>query len=270
MKKEKTIENITQESNITEDSVNDTVKNYISIAIDGPSGAGKSTLSRRAAEHFGFIHVDTGAIYRTLGLYALRGRVSPEDTERVTRLLSDVTIDLVYDSDGNQKMLLCGEDVTGEIRTPEVSEYASRISAIPAVRRFLLEMQRELAGRYNVIMDGRDIGTVVLRDADLKIFLTANPEDRAMRRLNEFMEKGLSISYEQVLESIVQRDENDSRRSESPLRAAHDAVVLDTTGNSLDESAELIIETISDRLGDRLGDRRDESLSDRHDERQGL
>ena len=224
-------------------------KKPISIAIDGPSGAGKSTLSQRAASRFGFMHVDTGAIYRTLGLYVLDCGVSPDDKNAVGELLKDDIIELSFDKNGEQRMLLCGKDVTDRIRTAEVSECASRVSSIPDVRRYLLDMQRRLAEKHNVIMDGRDIGTVVLKDADLKIFLTAGVEDRAMRRLNDFREKNIDTDYDRVLESIKWRDENDSSRSQSPLVAAEDAVILDTTGNTLDESAGLIIDVISERLG---------------------
>ena len=221
----------------------------ISIAIDGPSGAGKSTLSQRAASRFGFMHVDTGAIYRTLGLYVKNCGVSPDDEKAVGELLKDAVIELTFDKCAGQRMLLCGEDVTDRIRTAEVSEYASKVSSIPEVRSYLLDMQRKLAEKHNVIMDGRDIGTVVLKDADLKIFLTAGVEDRAMRRLYEFRSKNIDTDYEKVLQSIKWRDKNDSSRSQSPLFPAEDAVILDTTGNTLDESAVLIINVISERLG---------------------
>ena len=224
------------------------MKKHISIAIDGPSGAGKSTLARLAAKHFGYIYVDTGAIYRCVGLFVLRAGADPSDTDAVERLLSEIDIEMRYDGQGVQRMLLCGEDVSSDIRLPEVSMYASKVSAIPAVRRFLLGMQREMAEKHDVVMDGRDIGTVVLPDADVKIFLTASANERARRRYEELCTKGLEVSFDEVLADMIQRDRNDESRAAAPLKAADDAVLLDTTGNTLDESAELIIKTVKDRL----------------------
>ena len=215
-----------------------------SVAIDGPSGAGKSTLARAVAEHFGFIYVDTGAIYRTVGLASLRGEVDITDNARVIDILPSLEIDLRYDESGLQRMYLNGEDVTGEIRTPVISHYASVVSAIPEVRAFLMEMQRGMARRKSVVMDGRDIGTVVLPGADVKIFLTASSEERARRRHLELMEKSTQISYEEVLRDVIERDERDSNRAAAPLRAAEDALLLDTTEMNLQESFKKICSLI--------------------------
>ena len=220
-----------------------------SIAVDGPSGAGKSTLARLLAERLGFLYVDTGAIYRTVGLYALREGAPCDDTQAVVKLLDTVDIDLKHGPDGLQHMYLNGEDVTEEIRRPEVSKSASRVSAIPEVRAFLMEMQRSLARRQNVIMDGRDIGTVVLPDADVKIFLTAQAEDRARRRYEELLQRGIDTDYDTVLREIRERDANDTARAAAPLRQAEDALLVDTTGNSLEESFSILLKTIKERLG---------------------
>lgn len=222
---------------------------FKSIAIDGPSGAGKSTLAKRLANTLGFRYVDTGAIYRTLGLLAFRSGVSPENALAVAGLLQSADIQLDYDADGVQHMYLAGEDVTAEIRRPEVSRYASVVSAIPAVRSFLLSMQRELAGTHNVIMDGRDIGTVVLPAADVKIFLTATQEDRARRRYEDLRELGIEQPYEQVLAAMLERDRKDSTRESAPLRQAEDAVPVDTTGQQPDESYATLLEIIRRKLG---------------------
>ena len=207
-----------------------------SIAIDGPSGAGKSTLSRLLANHFGMIYVDTGALYRSIGLFALKNGVASKDLQGVTNLLPLINIEMVYDDSGTQKMYLNGEDVSAEIRLPEISIYASDVSAMPPVREFLLDTQRVMADKYDVIMDGRDIGTVVLPNAGLKIFLTATPESRAQRRFEELCERSLDTSYDEVLRDISYRDKNDSSRAAAPLKAADDAVVLNTTGFSLEKS----------------------------------
>lgn len=222
--------------------------NYQSIAIDGPSGAGKSTLAKKLAEALGFLYVDTGAIYRTVGLYVFRSGTRPDDAEKVTALLPRISIDLRYGGDGLQHMYLNGEDVTGDIRRNEISKYASGVSAIPAVRAFLLEMQRQLARTNNVIMDGRDIGTVVLPDADVKIFLTATSEARAARRWKELEERGSPTDYATVLRELIQRDKNDSSRASAPLKAASDAVLVDTTGFTLRESFEVLLKTIREQL----------------------
>ena len=182
------------------------MKEYYSVAIDGPSGAGKSTVARRIAGEFGFLYVDTGAIYRTVGLAVLREGISSKDEAAIAALLPKLSISLRYGDDGLQHMFLFDEDVTGLIRTPQISQYASDVSAFPVVRAYLMETQRSLARNNNVIMDGRDIGTVVLPDAGLKIFLTASPESRARRRMLELQEKGQKVDYEEILAAIEQRD----------------------------------------------------------------
>ncbi len=222
--------------------------NYKSIAIDGPSGAGKSTMAKRLAAELGYLYVDTGAIYRTLGLHALRCGADPADEAGVVPLLPQAVISMAYGEDGLQHMYLGGEDVTGAIRAPEVSAAASRVSAIPAVRAFLLEMQRDMARHDNVIMDGRDIGTVVLPAADVKIFLVASPEARARRRYLELQERGVETSFEQVLHDIIERDRRDSSRAAAPLKRAEDAVLVDTTEYSLEDSFQLLLRTVQERL----------------------
>ncbi len=219
-----------------------------SIAIDGPSGAGKSTLARMTAKEYGLIYVDTGALYRCVGLFALRNGVSSKDEPGVVKLLPNITIEMRYDEEGLQRMFLNGEDVTAEIRRPEASIYASDVSAMVPVRAFLLSMQREMAEKYDVIMDGRDIGTVVIPNAGLKIFLTAQPEVRAHRRLLELVEKNVSTSYDDVLRDIMYRDKNDSERSAAPLKAADDAVLVDTTDKNLDECLKIICALAEERL----------------------
>lgn len=218
------------------------------VAIDGPSGAGKSTIARSVARELGFVYVDTGAIYRTLGYAAFSRGMDPQDAEAVTALLKTLSIRMDYDSDGLQRMYLGEEDVTDKIRLPEISMYASRVSAIPAVRAFLLEMQQDMARHRSVIMDGRDIGTVVLPQADVKIFLTATAEDRALRRYQELQRRGTPENFEQLLAEIRQRDENDTRRAAAPLRPAEDAVILDTTGNTFEQSSEIVLKLIKERL----------------------
>ena len=219
------------------------------IAIDGPSGAGKSTLAKRLAQELGFLYVDTGAIYRTVGLAALRRGVDAADGPAVTALLPGLTITVAYGEDGLQHMFLNGEDVTAEIRRNEVSACASKAASISAVRGFLLEMQRRIAQENSVIMDGRDIGTVVLPQADLKIFLTAAPEKRAQRRWKELLERGQRVELDQVLAEVMERDRRDSERETSPLRRAEDAVLADTTGLDLEESFQLLLELIGSRIG---------------------
>lgn len=227
----------------------------ISIAIDGPSGAGKSTISRKAAELFGFIYVDTGAIYRTIGLAASRRGVDIGDKDAVMAMLPKLNIELKYNAAGEQCMLLDGEDVSWDIRLPEVSMLASGVSAIAEVRQYLVEMQRDMARRYNVIMDGRDIGTVILPDADLKIFLTADVEDRARRRYDELKGKGGSVRFDEVLADMIRRDEQDTLRAAAPLRAADDAVCLDTSGYTLNESIGEVCRLISEATGREFGDK---------------
>jgi len=221
----------------------------ISVAIDGPSGAGKSTLAKMVAKEFGFKYVDTGAIYRALGLYVLRAGVSPGDQEEVSALLPQADIKITYNEEGAQRMILCGEDVSDAIRLPEVSKYASDVSALPAVRVFLLDMQRSMAEKYDVVMDGRDIGTVVLPDAPIKIFLTAAPQVRAERRYKELREKGIDSTYDQVYSDMLRRDKNDSERVLAPLRPAEDSVIIDTTDLNLEQSFIKVAELIRGRLG---------------------
>ena len=222
---------------------------HVAIAIDGPSGAGKSSLARRAAAHFGLIYVDTGAIYRCVGLAAHRMDVNTRDAEAVQRILPTLDIRMDYNDAGEQRMFLGEEDVSSDIRLPEISICASNVSTHPAVRAFLLEMQRKMARENSVIMDGRDIGTVVLPDADLKIYLTASAGARAHRRMLELQNKGIDASFEDVLKDIELRDYQDTHRAEAPLRRAEDAVLLDTTEIGFDESFELLCRTIEERLG---------------------
>lgn len=221
----------------------------IAIAIDGPAGAGKSTIARLTAKKLGYLYVDTGALYRTVGYAAWLRGIDPGDSDQVAAMLGDITVDLRFDEKGMQQTLLNGEDVSDQIRSPEMSRYASLVSAHKAVREYLLWLQRKLAKEHNVIMDGRDIGTTVLPDADLKIYLTATPEDRARRRFDEYLSKGVSVDYEQLLQDIKQRDYDDSHREISPLRRAEDAKLVDTSGNTLEESLELMEAMIRRHLG---------------------
>ena len=214
--------------------------NFKSIAIDGPAGAGKSTLARKLAKEFGFLYVDTGAIYRTVALKAFRAGVDPASAEQVEPLLSAMEIRMDYDDKGEQCMYLDGEDVSKAIREHHVSALASKVSAIPAVRAFLLDFQRKQAREHNVVMDGRDIGTVVLPDADVKIFLTASPEARAKRRTLELVEKGQQADFDTILRDIIARDEQDANRPIAPLKQAEDAVLVDTTYLDLDQSLEAL------------------------------
>ena len=225
------------------------MEDHFSVAIDGPSGAGKSTIARAAAKRFGFLYVDTGAIYRTVGLAAERHGVSFGDEQTVEALLPEIIVGLGYGENGEQRSYLNGEDVSGFIRTPEISNRASDVSAMPCVRAYLLDMQRSMAASNNVIMDGRDIGTVVLPDADLKIFLTASAEARAMRRCKELRESGLQVSLEDVLREIEERDEHDMSRATAPLKCARDAIKLDTSVLTLEESIDAVCVLIADKLG---------------------
>lgn len=218
----------------------------IAIAIDGPAGAGKSTIAKAAAKHLNYIYVDTGAMYRAIGLNCLRNGIDPTDAQAVTALLSDTKVSLARDEQKNQLVILNDEDVTGFIRTPEVSMAASRASAIPEVRAFLLSLQRDMAKEYDVIMDGRDIGTVVLPDAKVKIFLTASAEIRARRRYDELIEKGENVKYEDVLADVIERDNNDMNRPIAPLKPAQDSVLCDTSDLTLEESIDLLIKTIEE------------------------
>lgn len=219
-----------------------------SIAIDGPSGAGKSTLARALAKALGYLYVDTGAIYRTVGLQASRTGVDPEDRDGVVALLPGLDIRLGYGEDGVQRMFLNGEDVSQAIRQHEISRYASGVSALPEVRAFLLDRQRQLAAEQDVVMDGRDIGTVVLPQADVKIFLTAAPEARARRRWLELQQRGDQTDYETVLRDVIDRDEKDTNRATAPLRQAEDAVLADTTQLDLEQSLDLLISIAKERL----------------------
>lgn len=219
-------------------------KKQYAVAIDGPSGAGKSTLAKAVAERLGILYVDTGAIYRTIGLYVQRCGVDPKDTPAVLALLPEVHIGMDHDADGVQRMLLNGEDVTADIRLPEISMYASAVSAIQGVRDFLMEMQRSLAREHSVIMDGRDIGTVVLPDADVKIFLYADVKVRAGRRALELEQRGTPKPYEEVLREMEERDYNDTHRAAAPLRAADDAIMIDTSDMDFDASRELLLDVI--------------------------
>lgn len=224
-------------------------KQHYSIAIDGPGGAGKSTIARRAAAELGFVYVDTGAIYRAVACAALSRGIDPSDEAAVSALLPSLQLELRWTEDGVQHVWLNGADISSELRTPAVSTAASRVSALPVVRQFLLEQQRAVARTHDVIMDGRDIGTVVLPDAELKIFLTASAQARARRRLLELEQKGTDASFEEVLRDIEYRDEQDSRRAAAPLKKAEDAVVVDTSELDFAESLELIAELICRRLG---------------------
>lgn len=201
----------------------------ISIAIDGPAGAGKSTIARRLAQELGYTYVDTGAIYRTVGYFMDLWGVSPKDVDGIRRYIDELTVDIAYDDEGKQHMLMNGMDVTDDIRTPEVSKLASAVSAHKIVRDTMMDMQRDMAKRYNVVMDGRDIGTVVLPHAQVKIFLTASAEVRAERRYQEMLEKGEKADYKQVLKDIQDRDYQDSHRAVAPLKQAADAVLLDSS-----------------------------------------
>ena len=218
-----------------------------SVAVDGPSGAGKSTLAKAAAAELGIVYVDTGAIYRSIGYYVFSKGIDPKDAAAVIAILPELDIQMRYGEDGVQRMLLNGEDVTRQIRLPEMSMYASAVSAIPEVRTFLLEMQREMARRTSVIMDGRDIGTVVLPDAQVKIFLTAAAEIRANRRMKELEQRGTPQPFEEVLQQIVERDWADSHRAAAPLRQAEDAELLDTSELDFDESLQAMLAIIRRR-----------------------
>ena len=219
-----------------------------SVAIDGPSGAGKSTLAKAAAAALGICYVDTGAIYRTIGYGVYCRGIDPSDAAAVAAVLPEMRLELHYDQAGLQRMKLADRDVTEEIRLPEMSKYASKVSAIPAVRDFLLELQRDQARRRSVIMDGRDIGTVVLPDAEVKIFLTASAEVRAQRRCLELEQRGMPKPYDEVLRELNERDYNDSHRAAAPLRAAEDAIVVDTSALDFDASREALLALIRERL----------------------
>lgn len=219
----------------------------ISIALDGPAGAGKSTVAKGVAKDLGFIYVDTGALYRTVGLHFIRKGITTELKCDIESELKEIVVDIKF-VNNEQRVFLNGEDVSEQIRTPEASMMASAVSAKPPVRAFLLDMQRKLARENNVIMDGRDIGTVVLPDATLKYFVTATAEERANRRYKELIEKGMDVEYKAVYDDIVQRDYNDSHREIAPLKPAEDSIMFDTTGNTLEQSVELLKKSIRERL----------------------
>lgn len=210
----------------------------ISVAIDGPAGAGKSSISRRVASELGYVYIDTGAMYRTVAVYAIERGISPESEELINEL-DKIDIDIKYES-GALHMYLNGKDVTERIRENDASMGASAVAALPQVRNRLVAMQREMAKEGGVIMDGRDIGTVVLPDADLKIYLTASVDERARRRYEEYVNNGIECSYEELKRDVIKRDENDMNRAVSPLRRAEDAVEIDTTGNTFEQSVEII------------------------------
>jgi len=218
------------------------------IAIDGPSGAGKSTIARALAKQLNFIYIDTGAMYRAIGLYVARAGIGSRDVDAIVSRLPEIRINIAY-VDGTQHIYLNDEDVSVDIRTETASRYASDVSAIPQVRTFLLDYQRSFAKSNNVIMDGRDIGTVILPDADVKIFLTASSEARAMRRYREQQEKGEQVTYQQVLDALLERDRNDSSRAVAPLKAADDAVMVDTTDYDLEQSIDVIKTIIKEKIG---------------------
>lgn len=220
----------------------------VSVAIDGPAGAGKSTLARRLAAELGYIYVDTGAMFRTIGLYALRAGKDPKDNEAVNALLPEISLKFAF-IEGEQHIYLNGEDVSTATRTEEVGMAASAVGANPEVRAFLLGMQRDMAKTQDVLMDGRDIGTVVLPDATVKIFLTASPEARATRRWKEYQQKGVEVSYEEVLADVRQRDYQDTHRAAAPLRQADDAQLLDTSEMNFEQSLEAMKKMIVEKVG---------------------
>ncbi len=222
--------------------------NFVSVAIDGPSGAGKSTLAKMVGERLGFLYVDTGAMYRTVAVAAYKRGINPEHHQDMIAMLPELSMSLSHGADGLQHMILDGEDVTQEIRRHEISALTALVSAIPEVRTFLLEQQRTFSKTQNIIMDGRDIGTVVLPDADVKIFLTASLESRAKRRYDELLSRGQEASYEQILEDVAQRDYADYNRPTAPLKQAEDAILVDTTGINLAQSLELLLKTIKESL----------------------
>ena len=224
---------------------------YISVAIDGPSGAGKSTVARAAAAKLGYVYVDTGAMYRAIGLAVCRKGISGDDTAGIVSVLPEITLSVTY-QDGAQPILPCGEDVSEAIRTSEIAKYASKVSAVPEVRQFLLDTQRNMARNGNILMDGRDIGTVILPDAPVKIFLTASAESRAQRRFLELREKGQQVTLDEVLHDIRQRDHLDMTRPVAPLKQAEDAVLLDTSDITLEQSIEAVLRIIREKTeGDR-------------------
>lgn len=220
---------------------------YRSIAIDGPAGAGKSTIAKAVATELKYIYVDTGALYRAIGLFVNAKGFDTTDAKAIESLLNEIKVELKI-IDGAQRVYLNGQDVSEHIRQPEMSMFASNVSAIPVVREFLLELQCDIAKSNNIIMDGRDIGTVILPNADVKIFLTASPEVRAKRRYDEHIAKGQTVNFDELLKEITQRDYNDSNREIAPLKQADDAILIDTSGNTLQESIDIIKNTITQKL----------------------
>lgn len=222
-------------------------QDVIAVAIDGPAGAGKSTIARAAAAQLGFVYVDTGALYRTIGLAVCRRGIDGTDVPGILTTLPEIQVGLTY-QDGAQHVLLDGEDVSDAIRTPQVSTYASQVSSVPEVRAYLLDLQRDLARCQSVIMDGRDIGTVILPDATVKIFLTASPEKRAARRCAELREKGQDVTVEGILADMERRDALDASRAVAPLKQAEDAVLVDTSDLTLEQSIEAVLTVIRDKM----------------------
>lgn len=222
-------------------------QDVIAVAIDGPAGAGKSTIARAAAAQLGFVYVDTGALYRTIGLAVCRRGIDGTDVPGILTTLPEIQVGLTY-QDGAQHVLLDGEDVSDAIRTPQISTYASQVSSVPEVRAYLLDLQRDLARRQSVIMDGRDIGTVILPDAKVKIFLTASPEKRAARRCAELREKGQDVTVEGILADMERRDALDASRAVAPLKQAEDAVLVDTSDLTLEQSIEAVLTVIRDKM----------------------
>lgn len=221
----------------------------IRVALDGPSGAGKSTVAKILAAKMGYIYVDTGALYRTCGLYAMENGVDKDDAAGIIALLDTIDVQLTYEN-GEQHVLLNGSDVGGKIRTPEASMYASAVSKLPEVRAYLLDLQKKIAEKGGVVMDGRDIGTVIMPDAEVKVFMTASPEERARRRHKELLEKGENVTFDEVLADMMERDKNDSERKTAPLKPAEDAVMFLNDGYDAEGSADYIIELIRRKCGE--------------------
>ena len=221
----------------------------VKIALDGPSGSGKSTVAKAISARLGIVYVDTGALYRSVGYYVRTKDLDPKNAEQVESVLPEIELDVRYEN-GVQCVYLNGENLGDKIRQPEISMYASAVSAIPAVRAFLLETQKSIARKNSVVMDGRDIGTVILPDADVKIFMTASNEARAMRRYNELTEKGVAVKYEDVLREMIERDENDRNRDVAPCVPAEDAIIFDNSDYDLEGSINKVIEIIKEKVGD--------------------